>query len=89
MHILMVSILTPDACGMLCTYMCRESEGLSRVEASRLRIARSKLKKDFNRVEIIAQNLKSEARRCMDETDRSGHLYIVTITEHVYIIIYV
>ncbi len=51
--------------------MCREPEGLSRVEAARLRTARAKLMKDFNRVEAIAQNLKSEAKRRKDDTDRS------------------
>eukprot|EP01084_Bolivina_argentea_P179830 310726_1 len=50
----------------------REPEGLSRVEAARLRTARAKLMKDFNRVEAIAQNLKSEAKRRKDDTDRKS-----------------
>ncbi len=56
---------------VLYLYIFRESEGLSRVEAARLRTARAKLKKDFNRVEAIAQNVKTEAQRRKDDTDRS------------------
>ncbi len=52
-------------------YICREPEGLSRVEAARLRTARVKLMKDFNRVEVIAENLKSEAKRRIDDAERS------------------